>query len=213
MGGVGRYRITSSSQFELSGLLTSICPLWSLKNAYSLFESLTAGRVRCSHFSSPLPQLAADYKLSEEDLLSEEVVRAKVADLIKLGEMRWRYRVVDEGKLPRDEAISTLSDARTLISEHIQLMAGRASTQEDINEQLQSGSKSWSAELSEVCQGLALARLVHNQDRTEDVEINSEHESASPDLSLKSFTSPTPIPTRGSILPLDLELVLTLAMT
>lgn len=55
-------------------------------------------------------ELAADTKLTAEDILHEEVVRAKVSDLNKLGEMRWRYRVVDQGMNPRDEAIKVLDE-------------------------------------------------------------------------------------------------------
>ena len=35
-------------------------------------------------------------------------VRDKVRDLLKLGEMKWRYRVVEEEQSPRDEAIKVL---------------------------------------------------------------------------------------------------------
>ena len=57
-------------------------------------------------------ELAADTKLTAEDILHEEVVRAKVSDLNKLGEMRWRYRVVDQGMNPRDEAIKVLDEVK-----------------------------------------------------------------------------------------------------
>ena len=51
-------------------------------------------------------------KLSEEDMKDTDLVRAKVHDMAKLGEMKWRYRVVDEGQSPRDEAIHILTEAR-----------------------------------------------------------------------------------------------------
>ena len=38
-------------------------------------------------------------------------MRAKVKDLAKLGEMKWRYRVVEEGESPRDQAIEILTQA------------------------------------------------------------------------------------------------------
>ena len=41
-------------------------------------------------------------KLSEEEMHDVDLVRAKVHDMAKLGEMKWRYRVVDEGQSPRE---------------------------------------------------------------------------------------------------------------
>ena len=104
-------------------------------------------------------ELAANSKLCDEDLHDDVVVRAKVKDLIKLGEMRWRYRVVDEGQSPRDEAIAVLEEAKKNIEDHV-----RACSVD---------SKLWSDELSEVKQGLALARLIFNKDRSEDGVISS----------------------------------------
>ena len=43
--------------------------------------------------------------LSESEISDAEIVRSHVHNLAKLGEMKWRYRVVDEGQSPRDEAI------------------------------------------------------------------------------------------------------------
>ena len=99
----------------------------------------TLERVR----SAQALELAATSKLSDDDVRYDVVVRAKVKDLIKLGEMRWRYRVVDEGQSPRDEALNVLEEARSLIELHIH--------------HVNVDKKAWSAELSEVCQGLALA--------------------------------------------------------
>ena len=57
-------------------------------------------------------ELAMTDKLTEEQLESEEIVREKVKDLVKLGELKWRYRVVEEGQNPRDEAIKVLDEAQ-----------------------------------------------------------------------------------------------------
>lgn len=48
-------------------------------------------------------------KLADDDLCNPKLVRAKVRDLTKLGELKWRYRVVEEGNNPRDEAIKVRS--------------------------------------------------------------------------------------------------------
>jgi|TARA_B110001469_G_scaffold126888_1_gene145804 hypothetical protein len=48
-------------------------------------------------------------KLTEADLQNEDTVRDKVKDLLELGEMKWRYRVVEEEQSPRDEAIKVLT--------------------------------------------------------------------------------------------------------
>ena len=56
---------------------------------------------------TPLPQV----HLSEEEIADGDVVRSHVHDLAKLGEMKWRYRVVDEGQSPREEAIKVLDAA------------------------------------------------------------------------------------------------------
>lgn len=180
-------------------------------------------------------ELAADTKLSAEDILIEEVVRAKVGDLAKLGEMRWRYRVVDKGQNPRDEAIKVavavvwplcgrcvavvvaqpptdtcscptapfcptavapapmphtpalppkvppspssprpscptpaaapshpqvFNEARELIEEHIRLSVAQHRSAAGSEERGAQQRKEWAAELSDICQGLALARLV-----------------------------------------------------
>ncbi len=49
--------------------------------------------------------------LSEDEITDGDVVRSHVHDLAKLGEMKWRYRVVDEGCSPREEAIKVLDAA------------------------------------------------------------------------------------------------------
>ena len=40
----------------------------------------------------------------------EEAVRTRVNDLIRLAEMKWRYRVVEKGQSPRDEALKVLEE-------------------------------------------------------------------------------------------------------
>ena len=38
-------------------------------------------------------------------------MRDKIRDLLKLGEMKWRYKVVEMEQSPRDEAIKVLDEA------------------------------------------------------------------------------------------------------
>ena len=142
-------------------------------------------------------ELAASSKLSDEDMQDEMTVRAKVRDLCKLGEMRWRYRVVDQGQSPRDEAIKLLEEAKTLIETRCQLMRRQPSRSRSFSERFSghspsppasqpllepttSGSRSgveipeeWADEMAEVLQGLAVARLIFNPERTEDTLIAS----------------------------------------
>jgi len=111
-------------------------------------------------------------KLTTEQISDEELCRAKVQDLLKLGELKWRYRVVEEGRSPRDEAVLVLEEAEYYIMEHIfmTLEASQGKPRADIDEGHVAKHKEemWAEELSECCQGLALARLIFNQDREED---------------------------------------------
>ena len=109
-------------------------------------------------------EMLSHAKLSQAELHDEELVRARVKDLTRLGEMKWRYRVVEEGQSPRDDAINVLTEAKELMESHVKLNE-RAS-----NATL---SSEWGAEMAEVCQGLALARLIFNTHRGEDSEIES----------------------------------------
>ena len=115
--------------------------------------------------ASQILELTATTKLSEFDLQSAAVVRAKAVDLIKLGEMRWRYRVVSEGDSPRDSAIEVLSHAKGIVEKHVALQGGA-----------RDGGRCrglWWAELSDINMGLALARLIfNNDDRSEDSTIS-----------------------------------------
>ena len=60
--------------------------------------------------------------LSEEEIADSDVVRSHVHDLAKLGEMKWRYRVVEEGQNPRDEAIKVLDLAQKYITQHVYMI-------------------------------------------------------------------------------------------
>lgn len=112
-------------------------------------------------------EMLSKTKLSEADLQDEELVRAKVADLIKLGEMKWRYRVVEEGQSPRDSAIEVLSQTRDLIEQHMAVRKGQLG---DTDEKLRAG---WAAELAAVNHGLGVTRLIFNTHRGEDGEIET----------------------------------------
>ena len=105
---------------------------------------------------------SAKTKLTEAELSDQAKVRAKAQTLNKLGEYKWRYRVVDEGGSPRDEAISVLEEAATLIEGYLS-----AHCADDPD----AARTSWAPELSECLQGLAVARLIFNEDRSEDAKI------------------------------------------
>ena len=64
--------------------------------------------------------MAMNHELTKDEIADEEVVRAKVKDLLKLGEMKWRYRVVEEGQNPRDEAIKVLDLAQRCGTKHLE---------------------------------------------------------------------------------------------
>ena len=66
---------------------------------------------RASLTSSVAPPSPPQVHLSEEEIADSDVVRSHVHDLAKLGEMKWRYRVVDEGHSPREEAIKVPVEA------------------------------------------------------------------------------------------------------
>ena len=53
-------------------------------------------------------ELAMTQTLTEAELGSEQKLRARLKDLLKLAEMKWRYRVVEKGQSPRDEALKAL---------------------------------------------------------------------------------------------------------
>ena len=124
--------------------------------------------------------------LSDEDLADDEKTRAKVNALVKLGEMKWRYRVVEKGQSPRDEAIRVLETAQRYVDTHVRKAIGaieeesetpEAESLEGTVERLKAAK--WGAELSECCQGLALARLIFNgNNRDEDATITSMLEEA-----------------------------------
>ena len=57
-------------------------------------------------------------EIAEEDLADDEIVRSRVRDLVRLAEMKWRYRVVAKGESPHDKAIEHLERAKSLIEAH-----------------------------------------------------------------------------------------------
>lgn len=133
--------------------------------------------------------------LTEEQLLDPGTVRDKVRDLNKLGEQKWRYRVVGDHENPRDAAIEVLEKAVSYIIEHmtkvleahrhlVRLPSGQGddgSVSARCEIMLKDCSdphgrelkELWAAELSEACMGLAVARLIFNSDRSEDGEIGA----------------------------------------
>ena len=91
---------------------------------------------------------------------------------MKLGELKWRYRVVEEGQNPRDEAIKVLDEAQSYVLTHIYKVLEREGKAKDEGTVYKKKEEVWADELSECCQGLALARLIFNgNNREEDVVI------------------------------------------
>lgn len=88
--------------------------------------------------------------------------KARICQRIHLAEMYWRYRVIDGGKSPRDEALNVLNEALELL---------KRTRADDSAMELRSeeGQIKWM---------LAVARLVHNTDRSEDALIASLLEEA-----------------------------------
>eukprot|EP00966_Prymnesium_polylepis_P196232 4547893-Prymnesium_polylepis.1 len=109
-------------------------------------------------------ELMAHQRLPEDQIADAAAVRTKVGDLVKLAEMKWRYRVVDEGESPRDRAIELLEEAKGYIEKHTAKPPAGSSSEEYVQ-------SAWAAELSEVCQGIALTKLIFNSERTEDASI------------------------------------------
>jgi len=117
-------------------------------------------------------ELEMTAQLSDEELTNEDAVRQKVKGLLKLGELKWRYRVVDEGQNPRDEAIRVLEEAQRCIIGHLHIILeeeGKARGSQHFEAAVaKHKEEKWADELSECCQGLALARLIFNDSRSED---------------------------------------------
>ena len=74
---------------------------------------------------------------------------------------------MDEGRSPLDAAIEVLHAAEDLIKRHTQQML--ANVPKELHPQMQADfRKEWAPELSEVLQGLSVARLIFNKDRSGD---------------------------------------------
>ena len=110
--------------------------------------------------------------LSEDEIADGDVVRSHVHDLAKLGEMKWRYRVVEEEQSPRDEAIKVLDEAHDYIDRHVDAMLAQEG-KTDAEKKRSYKTIHWANELSECAQGLGLARLIFNRDRGEDATIEA----------------------------------------
>ena len=98
-------------------------------------------------------ELALTHMLTKEEIANEKTVREKVKDLLKLGEMKWRYRVVEEGQNPRDEAIKVLDQAQDYVTEHIyQIIVKDGEEAEHKGLVAKHEEENWAEELSECCQ-------------------------------------------------------------
>ena len=127
--------------------------------------------------SAQVLQLQMTKKLTDAELHDADTVRAKVLKLIELGELKWRYRVVEEQQSPRDEAIKVLEETRGYIDRHVEIMLAQKGGSADAEEKMRAKRNyetiHWANELSECAQGLALARLIFNRDRGEDATIEA----------------------------------------
>ena len=127
--------------------------------------------------SAQVLQLEMTKKLTDAELHDADTVREKVHHLLKLGEMKWRYRVVEEEQSPRDEAIKVLEETRGYIDRHVEIVlaqkGGSADAEEKMRAKRNYDTIHWANELSECAQGLALARLIFNRDRGEDTTIEA----------------------------------------
>ena len=127
--------------------------------------------------SAQVLQLQMTKKLTDAELHDADTVRAKVLKLIELGELKWRYRVVEEEQSPRDEAIKVLEETRGYIDRHVEIMLAQKGGSADAEEKMRAKRNyetiHWANELSECAQGLALARLIFNRDRGEDATIEA----------------------------------------
>ena len=115
-------------------------------------------------------------RLSDGELRGRRRGARAVRALNKLGEYKWRYRVVDEGGSPRDEAIAVLEEAREIIAAAIERSRSRG-------RRLRGGAGR--AELIATLHGLAVARLIFNGDDAEDGTISALLDEA---LSLRQAT-------------------------
>jgi hypothetical protein len=147
-----------------------------VKNKEVLEEMMEAATAEGDYAAAgQVLELAMTAKLSQDELSNEEVVREKVKDLLKLGELKWRYRVVDEGQNPRDEAIKVLDEANQYVLGHIMLVLEKEGKERDQGWISKHKEENWAAELSEVCQGLALSRLIFNGNNREEDDTIADY--------------------------------------
>lgn len=123
--------------------------------------------------ASVYAKLHGEHELTPSELQDASLVREKVGALTHLGEMKWRYRVIDEEETPRGAALAILTQANDLIEAHIathQPANGDGRDREAHDEELR---RDWAAELTAIWMGLALTRLIFNGDkRSEDRKID-----------------------------------------
>ena len=127
-------------------------------------------------------KLQAAQELSPSELLDAAVVRQKVEGLVRLGETKWRFRVVDEGETPRGAALEILTQADEVLKRHMVAVSGDSGGGNGGGKGDRGGSDGgkdeaelrlqWATEQSEIWMGLALTRLIFNGDkRSEDGTI------------------------------------------
>jgi len=111
----------------------------------------------CSMVEATIRSEGADLaELTERSRVDQ--AKERIAQRLKLAEMYWRYRVVDEGKSPRTEALAVLDGALELLT--------RARADEV-------GSSGLRSEEGQIKFMQGVTRLIHNADREEDELIRS----------------------------------------
>lgn len=76
--------------------------------------------------------------------------REKVVGLTNLGEMKWRYRVLDEGETPRGAAIAALTKANDVIDAHVALRHQHGDARGTAQD-LHVLELEWASELTSIC--------------------------------------------------------------
>lgn len=131
---------------------------WLLREAQKLEQS---GDYAAA--TKELEAAAAAWTDTGVEIASAEAVRSKVADLTRLAEMKWRYRVVNVGESPFDAALSLLSTAKELLDGH-QQASGLPAAQ---------FRHEWARELSAVAQSRGVAHVIFCKTREQDGRIEA----------------------------------------
>jgi len=90
-----------------------------------------------------------------------DYVRTRVSELTQLAEMKWRYKVVNVGEEP-------LHEAEVLLSAGKELLEMNKLWSINHGQRVQVWRRQWASELSDVLQGLGVARVIYDKTRKYD---------------------------------------------